>query len=290
MSSVDDWLQAARRFPLLTADEELVLARQVQAWLQHPAPCPRPIERRGQRARRRMIEANLRLVHSGWLRYGAHLPIEPIDLLQEGAIGLARAVEKFDPARGYKFSTYAYWWIRQAIGNAGDRDAGPIRLQPGSSLLIWRLLNGHQLSPADERTARMMLAARRPLSLDATIRRGGGEAGDATWSDVLPDQTVGGADQQLAAIGAADDLARLDALMVCHLTAQQRQIVSMLWGTHDGVEQTHHQVARRLGVKLRAVRAAESAAQQLLHGPPAPPPPRPAHLVAAEQLQLALTV
>ncbi len=120
------YLNRIGRTPLLTADEELILARAVQAKLETQAglEMDQPITiaqrstiRRGEKAHRRMVEANLRLVVNLAKKYlKANLQrLELLDLIQEGSIGLSRAVEKFDPTRGYKFSTYAYWWIRQGI-------------------------------------------------------------------------------------------------------------------------------------------------------------------------------
>ena len=118
--SFNDYLAAIGRIPLLTPEQELQLARTVQEFLSDPAP-DKKLQRRGMKARDRMLEANLRLVVHVAKRYSssgdrAGIPIS--DLVQEGTIGLFRAVEKFDPSRGYKFSTYAYWWIRQAITRA----------------------------------------------------------------------------------------------------------------------------------------------------------------------------
>ena len=110
---------AIKRHPLLTADEEIFNGAAVREWLDYEGDVPSAIERRGRRAKKRMVEANLRLVLSISNKYKYRTDngsMELMDIFQEGCIGLNRAVEKFDPARGYKFSTYAYWWIRQAVG------------------------------------------------------------------------------------------------------------------------------------------------------------------------------
>jgi len=112
------FLNEAGRVPLLTPEEELILARTVQEWVarRDEPGVPRQLLRRGERAYKRMFEANLRLVATIAKRYTArakHLDLS--DLLQEGCLGLGRAIERYDPQRGYKFSTYAYWWIRQGI-------------------------------------------------------------------------------------------------------------------------------------------------------------------------------
>jgi hypothetical protein len=123
------WLQQAGRFPLLTAEQELTLGRLIQTWQSDPEPSP-AIERRGRRARDRMVAANLRLVVLVARRYQQHtgsaMGFE--DLIQGGNCGLIRACEKFDPARGYKFSTYAYWWVQQGVCSVIDRESRTIRM------------------------------------------------------------------------------------------------------------------------------------------------------------------
>lgn len=132
MSTTDSaslWMDAAGRYPLLTAAEELQLGRLIQAWQQHPdgpEKAPAKIKRRGLRARDRMVTANLRLVVSIVSSRRRSIPTE--DALQAGAMGLQRAAERFDPSRGYKFSTYAYWWIRQSINREQIATGRTIRI------------------------------------------------------------------------------------------------------------------------------------------------------------------
>ena len=128
------YLSSIGRVPLLTAAEEIELAHHVQAMKellelpeQDQTPRQRHKIRMGKRARDRMMSANLRLVVSVAKKY-QNQGLELLDLVQEGAIGLERAVDKFDPAMGYKFSTYAYWWIRQGMTRAIDNSARTIRL------------------------------------------------------------------------------------------------------------------------------------------------------------------
>jgi len=132
--SIGWYLSTIGRVPLLTAAEEIELAHHVQAMKElHTLPAdtltPRQRHqiRMGTRARDRMMAANLRLVVSVAKKY-QNQGLELLDLVQEGAIGLERAVDKFDPAMGYKFSTYAYWWIRQGMTRAIDNSARTIRL------------------------------------------------------------------------------------------------------------------------------------------------------------------
>jgi len=130
------WLEQAGRHPLLTAAEELHLGGLVRAW-QDWEPladqAPPAVKRRGLRARDRMVSANLRLVAhvARRARHGLGVAVAEADLpdlLQAGAIGLQRGVEKFDPTRGYKLSTYAYWWIRQGISRHIDSHGRTIRI------------------------------------------------------------------------------------------------------------------------------------------------------------------
>lgn len=150
MSSDDaatHWLQQAGRQPLLTAAEELHLGSLVRAWQDHPAgpeQAPARITRRGRRARDRIVNANLRLVAHvvRTMRPGlgrqvgeADLP----DLFQAGAMGLMRGAERFDPARGYKFSTFGYWWIRQGVSRWCDSSSRLIRPPSGHAPKLARL-------------------------------------------------------------------------------------------------------------------------------------------------------
>ncbi len=139
-----EYLESIGRVPLLTAEEEIFLGHAVQEAKHVEASVPvdeqtskhKRIIRRGKKAKDRMVSANLRLVVSIAKKWShARLHLELIDLIQEGNIGLIRAVEKFDPTRGYKFSTYAYWWIRQGIGRCISYQNRMIRL-PGTAMVV----------------------------------------------------------------------------------------------------------------------------------------------------------
>jgi len=179
--SVRQWLDGAARIPLLTAAEELHLGAIVRRWQDHPegpGTAPTNVQRRGLRARNRIVEANLRLVHLVATRYKGRADMA--DMLQSGAIGLTRAAEKFDPERGYKFSTYAYFWIRQAI-QRGESDEFTISIP---YLIIEKTRFGREvdLSPESVAAAKMAYSV---MSLDAPTP--GGDLGDsATLADLLP--------------------------------------------------------------------------------------------------------
>ena len=133
-SALQRYLSSLDACPLLTPDQELELGRRVAAWTQlkdrpDPTPEERRIIRSGLRARERFIRANLRLVVSVAKKYAAcRKTLELADLIQEGNIGLAKAVDRFDYTRGYKFSTYAFWWIRQSITKSIQMSDRAVRL------------------------------------------------------------------------------------------------------------------------------------------------------------------
>jgi RNA polymerase nonessential primary-like sigma factor len=115
MDAFTKYISDILRYPLLNKEQEILLARQVQEWLQAENPTKRQ-QRVGERAYHKLVNCNLRLVVSIAKRYAPHAKrTEMIDIVQEGNMGLAHGVKKFDPERGYALSTYVYWWIRQAI-------------------------------------------------------------------------------------------------------------------------------------------------------------------------------
>ena len=145
-SSITDLFERVRRIPVPTPPEQLRLARLVRTWLDWPpadGPCPPSIQRRGVRAKQRLVEGNLRLVASVVGRY-RHVwrdnPGHWQDLFQDGVVGLGRAIEKFEPTKGYAFSTYAFWWISQSIGKTCDNLTSPIRV-PQEAATQWAKLS-----------------------------------------------------------------------------------------------------------------------------------------------------
>ncbi len=158
--ALSDYMHAISRIPLLTASEEVHLATIIQQWQTHPEP-PATLQRRGRRALDRMVEGNLRLVVSICKRYqsmAAQAQIEMLDLIQAGSLGLIRAVQGFDPSRGYKFSTYGYWWIRQSVSRHIKERGQAIRVPPEINLLARRAQEQRALDS-------------RPCSLERTAAR-----------------------------------------------------------------------------------------------------------------------
>ena len=145
--SIKDYLNSIAKYPLLTAEQEIQLGRRIAKWreLKDLTRSLTPDERRevrsGERARQRFIQSNLQLVVHVARKYDRrqNKTLELMDLIQEGNIGLARAVELFDPSRGYKFSTYAYWWIRQGITRALIMQDAIIRLPSSLHELLFKV-------------------------------------------------------------------------------------------------------------------------------------------------------
>lgn len=204
--ALGDYLNTISRVPLLTSDEELHLGRLVRSWQDDPH-APPAVVRRGKRALDRIVSANLRLVVSVVKRYRRrilHLAIEPIDLIQAGNLGLIRAVEKFDPGRGYRFSTYAYWWIRQSVSRHVQEVHAPLRIPAALANLIGKIetvlersgcvLSTHELAARlgeSPRRIEAALALRHlvgVISLDQPM--GGADASDLTLLDSVSDGLV----------------------------------------------------------------------------------------------------
>jgi len=252
------WLEQVGRHPLLTSAEEIHLATLVQAWQQHTPPAPRPVERRGLRARDRMINANLRLVVNIAKRYaGPGRQVELLDLIQAGNTGLCRGVIKFDPARGYKFSTYAYWWIRQGITRFLEENSRTIR-QPSSFIQRLSSINratrelicGLHRAPSVEELADALgmtaadvtLAIGRSttcVSLDAQMR---GDSDNDELSAIIRDPQSLTADEALNAIAHQDQLDAM-TLAIAGLPGRQQRILEARWGLDGGAPATIRAIA-----------------------------------------------
>ncbi|MEU1283688.1 RNA polymerase sigma factor [Kitasatospora sp. NPDC005856] len=274
------YLREIGRIRLLTAEEEVELARRVEAGIfaeerlnGHPPP-PDPLAGeldalvvRGRIAKRRLIEANLRLVVSVAKRYvGRGLTL--LDLVQEGNLGLIRAVEKFDYTRGFKFSTYATWWIRQAMSRALADQARTIRVPVHVVELINRvvrvkrgLLQERGLEPTaaeiaaaleltEERVRELLRLAQEPISLHTPV----GEEEDVALGDLIED-----ADAASPAESATFLLLRqhLEAVLAT-LGERERQVVQLRYGLDDGRPRTLEEIGAVFGVTRERIRQIES--------------------------------
>ncbi|MFF9129801.1 RNA polymerase sigma factor [Streptomyces sp. NPDC014806] len=274
------YLREIGRIPLLTAAEEVELARRVEAGLfaeEKLANTPDldsqlayDLDRLvvlGRVAKRRLIEANLRLVVSVAKRYvGRGLTM--LDLVQEGNLGLIRAVEKFDYARGYKFSTYATWWIRQAMSRALADQARTIRVPVHVVELINRVVRvqrrmlqerGYEPTPeevageldlAPERVSEVLRLAQEPVSLHAPV----GEEEDVALGDLIEDGDAASPVESAAFLLLREHL----EAVLSTLGERERKVVQLRYGLHDGRPRTLEEIGRIFGVTRERIRQIES--------------------------------
>lgn len=271
-------LREAAATPLLTAEAEQELGRRVQAArlaaeeLQRPGitdeqrPRLEAVVVAGETARRRFVEANQRLVVSIARRYrGRGLDLE--DLVQEGNVGLLRAIERFEPERGLRFSTYALWWIKQAIQRALDDHGRPIRLPSHAAdeaARLWRMADrlaaesggapdaAEAAEAAGLQPGRVVMLARamlRPLSLEAAV----GDEGDATLEDLIPGDEEG--PEQALERAAVADLVRHG---LAQLPERARRVLELRFGLLDESPRTLVDVGEELGISRERARQLEA--------------------------------
>lgn len=254
------YLKDIKNIPLLSAAEELALARRI---------------RRGDvRARKQMIQANLRLVISIAKRYG-NLGVPLSDLIEEGNLGLMRAVQKFNPSRGYRFSTYAAWWIKQfvlrAIANQGKTIRIPVYM--ADILSKYRKVNerlAQQLGrkPEAQEIARAMRLPLKkvegleeltavPASLDAPI----GDEGTAQFMDLVENAGATSSQDKLTEFLTHEKVADL----LDRLTDRERAILTLRYGLQDGVTYTLGETAKQLGLTRERVRQIQGTVERKLH-------------------------
>ncbi|MEU6703136.1 RNA polymerase sigma factor [Streptomyces wuyuanensis] len=274
------YLREIGRIPLLSAAEEVELARRVEAGLfaeEKLGGTPDPDSQlaldldklvvMGRMAKRRLIEANLRLVVSVAKRYvGRGLTM--LDLVQEGNLGLIRAVEKFDYARGYKFSTYATWWIRQAMSRALADQARTIRVPVHVVELINRVVRvqrrmlqergyepsaeevAAQLDLAPERVGEVLRLAQEPVSLHAPV----GEEDDVALGDLIEDGDAASPVESAAFLLLREHL----EAVLSTLGERERKVVQLRYGLADGRPRTLEEIGRIFGVTRERIRQIES--------------------------------
>ncbi|MER6995138.1 RNA polymerase sigma factor [Streptomyces sp. NPDC000410] len=274
------YLREIGRIPLLTAVEEVELARRVEAGLFAEAKLGNTPDLdsqlavdldklvvMGRMAKRRLIEANLRLVVSVAKRYvGRGLTM--LDLVQEGNLGLIRAVEKFDYARGYKFSTYATWWIRQAMSRALADQARTIRVPVHVVELINRVVRvqrrmlqergyeptaeevAAQLDLAPERVGEVLRLAQEPVSLHAPV----GEEDDVALGDLIEDGDAASPVESAAFLLLREHL----EAVLSTLGERERKVVQLRYGLADGRPRTLEEIGRIFGVTRERIRQIES--------------------------------
>lgn len=274
------YLREIGRIPLLSAAEEVELARRVEAGLFAEAKLSSAADLdsqlaldldrlvvMGRMAKRRLIEANLRLVVSVAKRYvGRGLTM--LDLVQEGNLGLIRAVEKFDYARGYKFSTYATWWIRQAMSRALADQARTIRVPVHVVELINRVIRvqrrmlqerGYEPTPEEvaahldlppERVGEVLRLAQEPVSLHAPV----GEEDDVALGDLIEDGDAASPVESAAFLLLREHL----EAVLSTLGERERKVVQLRYGLADGRPRTLEEIGRIFGVTRERIRQIES--------------------------------
>ena len=291
--SVRAYLKQIGKVPLLNAEQEVELAKRIEAGLYaaerlraaeeagEPLQIPlrRDLEwigRDGERAKNHLLEANLRLVVSLAKRYTGR-GMAFLDLIQEGNLGLIRAVEKFDYTKGYKFSTYATWWIRQAITRAMADQARTIRIPVHMVEVINKLGRiqrellqdlGREPTPEElakemditpEKVLEIQQYAREPISLDQTI----GDEGDSQLGDFIEDS------EAVVAVDAVSFSLLQDQLQQVLQTLSEREagVVRLRFGLTDGQPRTLDEIGQVYGVTRERIRQIESKTMSKLRHP-----------------------
>ena len=269
--NIDDpvrmYLKEIGRVPLLSADEEIVLAKQIEAGAEEDATY-KEIQL-SKKAKKKLVDANLRLVVSIAKRYVGRGMLF-LDLIQEGNLGLIKAVDKFDYTKGYKFSTYATWWIRQAITRAIADQARTIRIPVHMVETINKLIRisrqllqdkGRAPTPEEiaegmgitaERVREIQKIAQEPVSLETPI----GEEEDSHLGDFIEDQDAVAPDDAASYILLQE---QIEDVFTC-LTDREQQVLILRFGLKDGKPRTLEEVGQHFNVTRERIRQIEGKA------------------------------
>jgi len=287
------YLKEIGKVPLLTAEQEVILAKAIEEGEAATAELDKSVaaakklptirmrelqrvERQGQLAKKKLIEANLRLVVSIAKRYVGRGMLF-LDLIQEGNLGLIRAVEKFDYTKGYKFSTYATWWIRQAITRAIADQARTIRIPVHMVETINKLIRiqrqllqdlgreptpeeiGREMEFSPEKVREILKVSQEPVSLETPI----GEEEDSHLGDFIEDSDA------VVPVDAASFILLQEQLdSVLHtLSEREKKVIQLRFGLTDGHPRTLEEVGREFGVTRERIRQIESKTLSKLRHP-----------------------
>lgn len=257
MDAIRLYLKDIKRLSLLTAEEEIYLANR--------------IKRGDKAARTKMIQSNLRLVINIAKKY-SHLGVSMLDLIEEGNLGLMKAVEKFNPKKGYRFSTYAAWWIRQYISRAIANQGKTVRMPVYIIELMMRfkkmsehLTNSLKRKPKVEEIAkRMRLPVKRVRQLSriasgiSSLNAPVGEEGSTEFMDLIEDENM-----TTSADGLSNFLTqeRIKGLLE-KMSKREQKILSLRFGLKDGTSHTLRDTAKHFGITRERVRQIEAAAMK----------------------------
>ena len=257
MDAIRLYLKDIKKLPLLTAEEEISLANKIK---------------RGDKAARvKMIQSNLRLVINIAKRY-SHLGVSMLDLIEEGNLGLMKAVEKFNPKKGYRFSTYAAWWIRQYISRAIANQGKTVRMPVYVIELLMRfkkttehLTNSLKRKPRlNEIAKRMRLPMKRVKQLSkmvsgiSSLNAPVGDEGSTEFMDLIEDENMTSAVDELSAFFTSERIKHL----LERMSKREQKILNLRFGLKEGVAHTLRDTAKHFGITRERVRQIESAAMK----------------------------